>query len=262
VAQSTSQGRRAFCGLPASGGFSVDLLSRGERVIAKKFQETGFAVKSEAKDPTIGTVVSRECPLCGHHEIGFVTEDGDFHPLRPGTPIQVYEPPSPVERVRDKLEASVSTEKEDQVEHRLWIPEPLRGDRALRLKYSVLMRSHLSQGGMSGGLYELAYVEKLEKLIDKVLDVPLPVILDRLFSAPHLASGNSRQIAEAMYRELDEIQRPVALMRGWLERGDDRSLGALIAPKSMEDLGHEPAEDAQVERELETLTLEEFLEML
>jgi hypothetical protein len=219
-------------------------------------------VKQESKDPTIGTVASRECPLCGHHEIGFVTQDGEFHPLRPGTPIQVYEPPSQVESVHDEPEASVSTEKEDQVSHRLWIPEPLRGDRVLRLKYSVLVKSHLSQGEMSGGLYELAYVEKLEKLIDKVIDVPVPVILDRLFNAPYLASGNSREIAEAMYRELDEIQRPVLLMKGWLERGDDRSLGDLIAPKSMEDLGHEPAEDAQVERELETLTLEEFLEML
>ena len=57
-------------------------------------------------------------------------------------------------------------------------------------------------------------------------------------------------------------QRPVGLMRGWLERRDDRSLGALIAPKSMEELGREPAGDAQVERELETLTLEEFLDML
>jgi hypothetical protein len=219
-------------------------------------------MEHETKDPTIGTVASRECPLCGHHEIGFVTEDGEFHPLRPGTPIQVCEPPSPVERVRDKPEAAVSTEKEEQLGHRLWIPEPLRGDRALRLKYSVLVRSHLSQGGMSGGLYELAYVEKIEKLIDKVLDVPLPVILDRLFSAPQLASGNSRQIAEAMYRELDEIQRPVLLMKGWLERGDDQSLGDLIKPKTLERLGHEPASDTQIETELENLSLVEFLEML
>lgn len=219
-------------------------------------------MKQESKDPAIGTVASRECPLCGHHEIGFVTEDGEFHPLRPGTPIQVYEPPSPVERVRDKPEASVSTEKVEQVSHRLWIPEPLRGDRVLRLKYSVLVKSPLSQGEMSGGLYELAYVAKLEKLIDKVIDVPVPVILDRLFNAPYLASGNSRQIAEALYCELDEIQRPVLLMRSWLERGDDQSLGDLIAPKSMEDLGREPAEDAQLERELEMLTLEDFLKLL
>jgi len=219
-------------------------------------------VKQESKDPTIGTVASRECPLCGHHEIGFVTQNGEFHPLRPGTPIQVYEPPSSVERIRDKLEAPVSTEKEEQVGHRLWIPEPLRGDRALRLKYSVMVKDHLFKGEMSRGLYEHAYVEKLEKLIERELDIPLPVILDRFFNAPYLASGNSRQMAEAMYRELDEIQRPVALMRSWLERGDDRSLGALIAPKSMEELGREPAGDAQVERELETLTLEEFLELL
>jgi hypothetical protein len=30
----------------------------------------------------------------------------------------------------------------------------------------------------------------------------------------------------------------------------------------MEDLGHEPAEDAQVEKELEALGLDQFLEML
>jgi hypothetical protein len=219
-------------------------------------------MRDETKDPTIGTVASRECPLCGHHEIGFVTEDGEFHPLMPGTTIRVYEPPSPVERVRDKLEALVSAEKQEQVGHRLWIPEPLRGDRVLRLKYSVLLKSHLSQGEMSGGLYELAYVEKLEKLIDKVIDVPVPVILDRLFNAPYLASGNSRQIAEALYRELDEIQRPVVLMRSWLERGDDQSLVDLIAPKTLEKLGHEPASDTQIETELEKLTLEDFLKLL
>jgi hypothetical protein len=219
-------------------------------------------VKQESKDPTIGTVASRECPLCGHHEIGFVTQDGEFHPLRPGTAIQVYGPPSPVERVRDKPEASVSTEKEEQVGHRLWIPEPLRGDRALRLKYSVLVRSHLSQGEMSGGLYELAYLEKLEKLIERELDIPLPVILDRFFNAPYLASGNPRQMAEAMYRELDEIQRPAVLIGNWLERGEDQSLAELIKPKTLERLGHEPASDTQIETELENLTLEEFLEML
>jgi hypothetical protein len=191
-----------------------------------------------------------------------VTQDGEFHPLRPGTPVRVYEPLSPVERIRDKPEASAPREKEEQVRHRLWIPEPLRGDRTLRLKYSVLVKRNWSQGGMSGGLYELAYVDKLDRLIDKVYDVPLPVILDQRFNAPHLASGNSRQIAEAMYRELDEIQRPVALMKGWLERGDDQSLRNLIAPKSINDLGRDPAEDAQVERELEMLTLEAFLEMI
>lgn len=219
-------------------------------------------MKQETKDPAIGTVASRECPLCGHHEIGFVTQDGEFHPLRPGTPIRVYEPPSAGRGVPVEPAASAPTETKEEGGRRLWIPEPLRADRGLRLKYSVLVKSHLSRGGMSGGLYEHAYVDKLESLVDKVFQVPLPVILDRFFSAPQLASGNSRQIAEAMYRELDEIQRPVVLMRGWLERGDDQSLRDLIAPKSVKDLGREPAEDAQVERELETLTLEEFLEML
>jgi hypothetical protein len=219
-------------------------------------------VKEETKDSVKGMVASRECPLCGHHEIGFVTQDGEFHSLKPGTLIRVFEPPSPVGPIRDKLETPLQAEKEEQIRYRTWVPEPLRGDRVLRLKYSVMVKEPLFKGEMSGGLYELAYVEKLERLIEKVLDIPLPVILDRFFTAPHLASGDPRQIAEAMYRELDEIKHPVMLMRNWLETGDAESLEQLIKPKSIKDLGHERAEDAQVEKELKDLLLEEFIQML
>jgi hypothetical protein len=65
-----------------------------------------------------------------------------------------------------------------------------------------------------------------------------------------------------MFRELDEIKRPVQLMGARLEKRDDRSLAELIAPKSLNDLGQKPAEGAQVEKELERLTLEEFLGMV
>ncbi len=207
-------------------------------------------------------MASRSCPQCGHHEIGFVAEDGEFHSLRPGTLIRLYEPPSPAEPFRDKLEIPLQTEEEEQITYRAWIPEPLRRDKWLRLKYSVMVKEHLFKGEMSGVLYESAYLEKLERLVEKVLEIPLPVILDRFFAAPHLASGNLREISGAMYRELDEIKRPVMLMRNWLERRDDESLGELIAPRSMKDLGQERAEDTQVENELEGLTFEEFLEML
>ena len=219
-------------------------------------------MKQERKESAVGTVASRECPLCGHHEIGFVTQDGEFHPLRPGTPIRLDEWPSPVAPFRDQRETRLQAEEEEQARYRIWVPEPFRGDRELRRKYCVMVKESLFTGEMSGGLYELACVEKLERLIEKELDVPLPVILDRFFSAPHLASGNPRQIAEAMYRELDEIKRPVLLMRNWLERKDDQSLVELIKPKAIGDLAHEPADDERVKQELERLTLEEFLEML
>jgi hypothetical protein len=219
-------------------------------------------VKQERKDAAVvGMVTSRECPLCGHHEIGFVTEEGEFHPFKAGTLVRVFESPSSVKSFRCGLGTSPQTE-EEPVRGRIWIPAPLRGDRLLRVKYSIMIKGQQSEGEMSGGLYELGYMEKLEKLIEKVLDTPLPVILDRFFAAPHLASGNPRQIAEAMYRELDEIRRPVQLMRDWLESRDDRSLAEVIAPKSLEDLGYELAEEDQVKKELEELTLEEFLEML
>ena len=219
-------------------------------------------MKQDTKDSSIGMVTSRECPFCGHHEIGFVTQDGEFHPLKAGTFIRVFEQPSSAGPVRDTSESLLPTERVEQEEHGIWIPEPLRGDRLLRLKYGVLVKHPLFKGEMSGRLYESVYVGKLERLTDKVPDTPLPAILDRFFSAPHLASGNPQQIAEAMYRELDEIKRPVVLVRNWLERRDEQSLAELITPKSLKDLGRESAEDAQIEKELEALSLEEFLEML
>jgi len=210
-----------------------------------------------------GMVASRSCPQCGHHEVGFVTENGAFHPLRPGTLIQISEPPSSFEADEEKgPETLLQMDGTEQIAYRIWVPEPLRGDKLLRVKHSVMVKEHLFKGEMSGGLYELAYVEKLERLIEKVLDIPLPIILDRFFTAPHLASGNPRQIAEAMYRELDEIKRPAVLMRNWLERRDAERLEELIALKSMKDLGQEPADDETVKKELENLTLEEFIEML
>jgi hypothetical protein len=219
-------------------------------------------VKEETRNSMTGMVASRSCPQCGHHEVGFVTEDGAFHPLRPGTLIQISEPPSSFEADEKGPETLLQMDETEQIAYRIWVPEPLRGDKLLRLKYSVMVKEHLFNCKMSGGLYELAYLEKLESLIEKVLDIPLPVILDRFFTAPYLASGNPWQIAEAMYRELDEIKRPVVLMRNWLERGDAESLEELIKPKSIRDLGQEPAEDAQVGKELNELHLEEFIQML
>lgn len=219
-------------------------------------------MKPEAKDSIVGRVTSRECPLCGHHEIGFVTQDGQFHSLRPGTLIRVGEPSPQALFVPHQPTPPLAAEEEKPAVQTLWTPEPLRGDRTLRVKYSVMAKAPLPQGEISGGGYERAYLEKLERLIEKTLDVPLPVVLDHYFSAPQLASGNPRQVAEAMYRELDELRRPVALMKAWLDTRDDRSLAGLIAPKSIQDLGQEPSGDETIREELERLSLEEFLAML
>ena len=146
---------------------------------------------------------TRKCPHCGHHEIGFVTQDGEFHPLRPGTPIRLDESPSPGGPFREQRETRLQAEEEEQARYRVWVPEPFRGDRELRRKYSVMVKEPLFQGEMSGGLYELAYAEKLERLIEKELDIPLPVLLDRFFAAPHLASGNPRQTGVSPVRALE-----------------------------------------------------------
>ncbi len=208
-----------------------------------------------------GRISSRRCPFCGHHEVGFVMNDGSFYPLKPG--MTVYVPTgSGVSPSLDEREAQLFSGEDEEAGNKLWVPEPLRGDRKLRKKYGVLVGERAFTGEMSGGLYDAAYLGKLESLIERERDVPLAVILDRFFTAPHLGSGNPLQIAEAMWRELDEIRHPAQMIRKWLEKRDEESLAEMIYPKTKESVGREPEDDKTIVKELNELSLEEFLEML
>ena len=55
-----------------------------------KKQEREVKKKSSLKKKSItGMVTARRCKVCGHHEIGIITEGGDYLPLRPGMRIEV-----------------------------------------------------------------------------------------------------------------------------------------------------------------------------
>ncbi len=219
----------------------------------------------ENPKPVIGIIISRTCPTCGHHEIGYETETGSFHPLRPGDMIGVFQ--GAASSGQAAAEPPVSPEKtppqeEQAFETTPWVPDPLRRHRGLRTKYGVLVHTGLSDEGMSPAMYEKAYRQKLRNLIEKEILIPISVILDQYFAAPHLASGDSRQVADALWEELEEIRTPAKNMETWLKHRDKESLEKLIRPASMEDLSEERATDEQLKRELDEITLEDFLGMV
>jgi len=45
--------------------------------------------RHEEIDSIRGVVTSRRCDCCGHHEIGVVTDTGDFFTLRPGMRVHI-----------------------------------------------------------------------------------------------------------------------------------------------------------------------------
>jgi hypothetical protein len=158
---------------------------------------------------------------------------------------------------------NISEESEpDRIETVIWMPEPLRGDKDLCLKYGVMVKETRSMAEMSREVYQAAYMEKIVGLIEGENDIPLPVLLDRFFTAPHLASGDPKQIAAAMWRELNEVREPVHLVGEWLEQRDEESFSRLIHPKSKKDLSVEPIHEDQLEADLGGLSLETFLELL
>lgn len=213
-----------------------------------------------------GVVTSRKCPVCGHHEVGLTTQNGDFYPLRPGVRVQIVTDPSADILTSEPSRPGNGEDPVDEAE-RLpplipWVPDPVQRDPLLRRKYGVLLRQDLDADEMTGALYQAAYMEKLQRLIEKEIHTPVPVILDRFFTAPHLGSGNPRQISHAMWQELEEIRLPVHQVGEWLAdpisafKMDQRQ-----ARRTSEPADPPPTPDT-LKRELEELTLEEFLDLL
>ncbi|MBW2609378.1 MAG: hypothetical protein JRC68_03420 [Deltaproteobacteria bacterium] len=212
-----------------------------------------------------GIITSRECPLCGHHEIGYTTMDGEFHPMRPGSLVQVLEEPETPATHQEDMAVHQEMGKEikaDLTGYKAWVPAPVRNDRDLRMKYGVLLREELLAGKITGEIYESLYLSKIVYLIEQRPGTPLPVLLDRFFAAPQLASGLPRQIAANLWQELDEIKQPALLACEWLEKQDEDSLARMIHPRSKDELTDQPVSDAEFKKELEELTMEGFLELL
>ena len=224
-----------------------------------------MVLRDEGNRLRLGMVASRKCPYCGHSEIGYTTADGEFHPLKPGTLITVTEmpePPAPDMGGSPVLTDFAGEEEASQGELKPWVPAILKGNQKLRVKYGVMVGESIAIKGLTGDGYRSAFFRKIEKLIEQEVLTPLPILLDRFFAAPHLASGNPRQISQAIWRELEEIRKPALLVSEWLERQDQESLSRMIHPESITELDKEPVSDKDLEAELQSLTLEEFLEML
>jgi hypothetical protein len=214
--------------------------------------------------PKKGIITSRKCPSCGHHEVGYTAEDGVFYPLELGTIIQILDGPEtalPAAKAKVFDDAATQQERIDRSEYKVWVPDPAKGNKRLRLKYGVLGKGP-SFAQMSGEVYRFAYLGKLERLIEKEIHTPIAVLLDRFFTAPHLAAGNPTQIAEAMWRELEEIRRPVQLVTEWLGTQDEETLNKLVHPVAQKELNNPPVSETEQHNELEQLSLEEFLEVL
>jgi hypothetical protein len=185
--------------------------------------------------------------------------------VKPGARIQTLG--SPQSSVVPEMDSSVfqmvrDKEGAGRAQYKVWIPEPQRGIQRCRLKYGVMMEETSFAEEISREAYGSAYLEKLQQLIEKEIHTPVAFLLDKYFASPHLATGNSRQIAGALWQELDEIKGPVELVEGWLEKRDEESVEKMIYPLSEEGLVDQPVSEEEQRKELEDLSLEEFLELL
>ena len=215
-----------------------------------------------------GIVTARNCPTCGHHEIGLTSDQGVFRPLKPGTRVLIMdeiEPEQPPTPMEEFIPPGKSREEPLQApEGRYWIPEPLKGNRGMRLKYGVIVQDEAGAAFPTGRTYEAAFLQKLNHLLEKEVNVPIAVILDRFFAAPHLASGDTKDIALNMLEELEEVRRPVALVKQWLEQPDEKNLKMLAQPASPPPYTpkNSPISDGEAMEELNALDLEDFLALL
>jgi len=58
-------------------------------MVRKRNQRRKGKKKSGLLSSVRGTVTARKCKQCGHHEIGIITEEGGFLPLKPRMKVQL-----------------------------------------------------------------------------------------------------------------------------------------------------------------------------
>jgi hypothetical protein len=213
-----------------------------------------------------GIVTARNCPACGHHEIGLVSDDGTFHPFKPGNKAVIISDASPEPSTGVPGEISLridqNGETADGLDGSFWAPEPLKRCKRMRLKYGVAISENAEPVTPSGQVYESAFLEKLRYLLENEIHIPIAVILDRFFAAPHLASGEIKDIVQNMWEELEEIRRPVERVQQWIEEPNDQHLNMLIQPDTLKTLENDVVSDDEALNELESLELEDFLNLL
>ncbi len=207
-----------------------------------------------------GTVTSRICSKCGHHEIGIITSEGEFIPLRPGMQVQVIEEiPVKENGAGSEIEPEQKI-KDSDVELRPWLPYEFRKNKNLRLKYGVLIKKNEEILDEEG--YKKAFIRKIQSLIEKENFPQLAVILDKFYQSPHLAAGNSAEITLNLIRDIDEIRRPIILMGKWLNDKNKENFSKLLEPFTEKDLVDEVPSDKDLLKELLSLTLEDFFKLL
>ena len=227
-------------------------------------KEESKAVNPIKKGPLTGTVTTRACPFCGHHEVGLITEDGSFFPLKPGTPIQILDTThveTPELESLGPIYEKGPDDMDDLSGKRLWIPDPLKGNRSLCLLFGVMIPDDPDLYQINGEIYQASYLKKIQRLIEREVQTPLAVILDQYFTAPHLASGNPRQIAQAMWQALEEIKKPALLMNAWLENPTESRLENLRDLASKGNSNDQTADETEIMEAFDNLTLVEFLDL-
>ncbi|MBW1680979.1 MAG: hypothetical protein JRJ35_04210 [Deltaproteobacteria bacterium] len=208
-----------------------------------------------------GTVTARICPACGHHELGVVDEAGRFRPLRPGDRVRINATREIVSKACGRFpRAEESSAPDVNPTFVPWAPAPVMPFSELRKKYGVMLPEEAPE--VDGPLYLEAYARKLESLIEKESEASRAILLDRFFTAAHLAGGSPATIAQAMWRELDEVRAPAELVIRWMDHPDEACLSELLGSRAKAKIGDEPGEVSIMERELEDLTLAEFLDLL
>ena len=71
------------------GGYTLKGFTMKSQKRKTRNQDT--ASKAMRRSPIKGVVISRKCSSCGHHEVGIITEAGDFIALKPGMKIAVLQ---------------------------------------------------------------------------------------------------------------------------------------------------------------------------
>jgi len=189
------------------------------------------------------------CNRCGETQYILITQDLEIIKVRNG--LEVFLPSSNTTFTLEQGLRCASNETPTPTDSSTvpWAPWFALDDACAMAVYGVRLPKEALEKGLTSELYSNLYLYKLVHLLEQWDGEPIPVLLDRYFTAPYLGAGEPQQVLLDMWQNLDEIRKPVGDVMKLIESGKPISL-------------LETSKARELDRVLSSLKLDYFLECL
>ncbi|MFN3535345.1 MAG: hypothetical protein ACK4WB_08145, partial [Desulfatiglandales bacterium] len=147
-----------------------------------------------------------QCSKCGEREWLMVSSEGEI--IRPTEGMEIYiSGPGPLKEGLRTSPQKETVSKDEGEELEVWAPDFAFESKAKMAVLGISLPKEFPLEGLGLQEYSRLYLLKIQNFLEGWRGEPLPVIFDRIFTAPYIGAGEVSEVLIQMWQELEEIRR-------------------------------------------------------